>query len=108
MWTTDKIAAIRSLSEQTVAYVRQRAPKIYSYELVNLIFRLPYCRITDLVEAGLAKRQTASVYLQQLVDIGVLSATEVGRDKLFIHPKLMQRLSQEGNQFAPYAVAAKR
>jgi Fic family protein len=108
VWTTDKIAAIRSLSEQTVDYVRQRAPKIYSYELVNLIFRLPYCRITDLVDAGIAKRQTASVYLAQLVDIGVLAATEVGRDKLFIHPKLMQLLSQEGNQFAPYEGVAKR
>jgi Fic family protein len=102
VWTTDKIAAIRSLSEQPVEYVRQRAPKIYSYELVNLIFRLPYCRITDLVDTGIAKRQTASVYLAQLVDIGVLTATEVGRDKLFIHPKLMQLLRQDGNQFASY------
>ncbi len=107
VWTTDKIAAIRSLSEQTVEYVRRRAPKIYSYELVNLIFRLPYCRITDLVDAGIAKRQTASVYLAQLVDIGVLTATEVGRDKLFIHPKLMALLRQEGNQFAAYEGVAK-
>lgn len=107
VWTTDKIAAMRSLSEQTVEHVRQRVPKVYSHELVSLIFRLPYCRISDLVDAGIAKRQTASVYLAQLVDIGVLTATEVGRDKLFIHTKLMQLLRQDGNEFAPYAGADK-
>lgn len=34
------------------------------HELVSLIFELPYCRISNLTEAGIAKRQTASVYLK--------------------------------------------
>ncbi len=102
IWTTAKIAAIRALSEHTAEYVRAKLPKIYSHELVSLIFELPYCRIGSLVEADIAKRQTASQYLQQLVEIGVLVEAAVSKEKLFIHPKLMQLLTKDNNKFTPY------
>jgi len=70
--------------------------------LVELIFSQPYCRIANLVECGLAKRQTASVYLKQLVDIGILKEIKAGREKLFIHPKLISLLRQENNEFNAY------
>ncbi|MDP2155239.1 MAG: Fic family protein, partial [Sulfuricella sp.] len=85
IWTTAKIAAIRKLAEHTTDHVRARLPKVYSHELVNLIFELPYCRIGSLTEAGIAKRQTASQYLKQLVEIGVLVEVPVSKEKLFIH-----------------------
>jgi Fic family protein len=103
LWTTDKISAIRNLSALTVSHVKQAAPKIYSRELVELIFDRPYCRIQNLVDKGLAGRQAASRHLQQLVDIGVLEEMVVGREKLFIHPKLMQLLIRDGNAVAAYA-----
>ena len=102
-WTVAKIAAIRKLQAHTVEHVRKAAPKIYSHELVNLIFELPYCRIQNLTEREIAGRQTASVYLKELVKIGVLEEKAVGREKLFIHPKLMRLLTREPNDFAPYA-----
>jgi Fic family protein len=37
-WTTPKIEAIRKLQAHTIAYVRQSAPKVYSHELMDLIF----------------------------------------------------------------------
>ena len=102
-WTTAKIAAIRSLSAATTEHVRKQLPKIYTHELVNLIFELPYCRIANLTEAGIAKRQAASRYLKQLQVIGVLKETVVGKEKLFLHPKFMKLLTQDGNKFEPYA-----
>lgn len=102
IWTTYKIAAIRSLQEHTIDHVRISLPKIYSYELVNLVFQLPYCRINDLIEANIAQRQTASVYLKQLVEIGVLANVEVGKEKLFTHPKFMQLLRRDSNEFIKY------
>ena len=39
--TTGKIAAILSLAEHTTDFVRQRRPKIYSRELVDVIFEQP-------------------------------------------------------------------
>ncbi|UJP04429.1 MAG: Fic family protein [Nitrosomonas sp.] len=102
-WTAAKIGAIRALSDQTGEYIQRNAPKIYSYELLNLIFELPYCRIHNLSEAGIAKRQAASSYLKQLANIGILMENQVGREKLFIHSKLMQLLTREGNNFIPYS-----
>ena len=46
------------------------------------------------VQQGIAKRQTASVYLKQLVEIGVLEEMSVGREKLYLNTKLLQELNQ--------------
>ena len=102
LWTTAKIAAIRTLQEHTSEYIRNGLPKIYSRELVDLIFEQPYCRISNLVERNVAKRQTASEYLKALCDIGILTEQSSGREKLFIHPKLLNLLTREQNEFIPY------
>ena len=102
-WTTAKIAAIRTLAEHTTAHVRERLPKIYTRELVDVIFEQPYCRIGNLVEKNIAQRQSASRYLKELTAIGVLREAQAGKEKLFIHPKLMQLLADDRNAFTPYA-----
>lgn len=101
-WTTAKISAIRTLSALTVSHVKRAAPKIYSRELIDLIFDLPYCRIQNLVDKDIAGRQAASRYLKQLVEIGVLQERVVGREKLFIHPKLMYLLTRDDNTVTAY------
>ena len=95
-WTTARIHAIRDLLEQTAARMRQNLPKVYSRELAELIFVNPYCRIGDLVEAGVAKRQTAAVYLKALVAEGLLEEVKVGRENLYINPALLGLLSERG------------
>jgi Fic family protein len=101
-WTSLKIAAINDLILHTVGYVRDRLPKIYSRELVDILFVQPYCRIPNLVDAGIAKRQTASVYLKELVEINVLKESQVGREKLFVHPKFLELLVSDTHQFSLY------
>ncbi len=103
MWTTAKVAAIRALQATTIEHVRRSAPKIYSRELVDLIFDLPYCRIQNVVDKKIAGRQAASRYLKQLAEIDVLKEIAVGREKLFIHPKLVHLLTHEGNRITPYS-----
>lgn len=103
-WTTDKIQAITLLAEQTRNYIKVALPKVYSYELVDLIFEQPYCRISNLVEKDIAKRQTASNYLKQLCKIGVLLEIEFGREKLFIHSKLLDLLTTDNNQLKKYII----
>ena len=102
-WTTGKIAAIRKLAEHTTDHVRTRLPKIYTRELVDVIFEQPYCRIGNLVDKGIAQRQAASRHLHDLAALGVLREMPVGKERLFIHPKLMQLLSRDSNQFRRYA-----
>jgi hypothetical protein len=69
---------------------------------VDVIFEQPYCRISNLVDSQVAQRQAASRYLKQLAGIGVMRETQVGKEKLFVHPKLMQLLSSDENNFQPY------
>lgn len=96
-WTTAKIRAIKRLHEETAQVVKDAAPTLYKRELVDLIFAQPYSRIANVVEAGLAERKTASVYLKRLAEIGVLQEQKVGREKLFVNPKFLRLLTQAGN-----------
>ena len=102
-WTTDKIKSIRELMEHTGQYVQKQLPKIYTWELVELLFKQPYCRIGNLVDNGIAKRQTASVYLKQLCDLGILREVKSGRENIFVHPKYIELLSGEENVWVYYA-----
>ncbi len=102
-WTTDKIKSIRELMEHTGEFVQGRLPKTYTWELVEVLFKQPYCRIGNLVDAGIAKRQTASVYLKQLCDIGVLKEVKSGRETIFVHPKYIELLTGEENVWVYYA-----
>lgn len=102
-WTTDKIKSIRELMEHTGQFVQKSLPKIYSWELVELLFKQPYCRIGNLVDANVAKRQTASVYLKQLCDLGVLREVKSGRENIFVHPKYIELLTGEENIWIYYS-----
>jgi Fic family protein len=101
-WTTAKIAAISHLQDAAAAFVRERAGRIYSRELIDLLFVQPYCRIQNIVTAGIAKRQTASVYMQELVRIGMLQEVKVGREKLFVHRNYLQLLTSEDHAVPSY------
>ena len=103
IWTTDKIKAIRELMQHTSQYMQKQLPKTYSWELVEVLFKQPYCRINNLVATRVAKRQTASVYLKQLCDIGVLREVKSGRETLFVHPKYIELLTGEENVWIYYA-----
>jgi len=94
-WTMRKIQAIRDLEDEATYRIRNELPKIYSRELVDIIFTQPYCRIENIVQAGLVKRQTASRYLKRLVDIDFLEERPVGREKLFINTGLLEILVGE-------------
>lgn len=91
-WSTARIRAIRDLLDQTVERIRRDLPKLYTRELAEVIFVNPYCRINDLVQAGIAKRQSASVYLKALTDNGLLQEVKAGRENLYINPALLAQL----------------
>ena len=98
LWTVSKIDAIRRMQSETIDQVKKALPKIYTYELVNAIFEQPYCRIRNLIERNIAKRQTASTYLKELARIRVLDERTFGREKIFINPKLMRLLTRDNRE----------
>jgi len=62
----------------------------------------PYRRIADLVGAGIAGRQAGSRYSKALAAAGVLQEQAIGKEKLFVHPRLMTLLTRDGNSVQPY------
>lgn len=102
-WTTGKIGAIRRLAAHTAEFARRKLPKIYSRELIDALFEQPYCRIANLVEADIVQRQAASRYLKALTGIGLLEERVFGRERLFLHPKLLTLLTTDSDEFEPYS-----
>jgi Fic family protein len=99
MWTLAKIEAVRKLLEHTADFARKMAPKQYSRELIELVFVQPYCRIENVVDAGIAKRQTASTYLHRLESVGILQQRQIGLNKLFVNSRFLKLLTADSNEY---------
>jgi len=102
-WTLQRISAIQRLMEHTREFMLREESGIYSRELLELLFIQPYVRIGNVIESGIASRDTASLYLKKLVRAGVLFERKRGRDKLFFHSKLYELLMSDRHEFEPYA-----
>lgn len=92
--SSEKIASILQLMDQISATIQEKAPDIYSKELIEVIFKMPYCKIRHLEDAKIAKRQTASLYLQELEKIGVLHGLKKGREKYYLNHALLHLLTK--------------
>ncbi len=94
-WTIARIDAVRSLSHEQGTLIRRELPKLYSRDLLDVIFTQPYVRIHNLVAAGIVARQAASRYLKALVDIGILEEHAAGREKLFLNRPFLAVLTED-------------
>jgi Fic family protein len=95
VFTRERILAIRALMIETMERARKELPvRVYSNELIELLFRQPYTKGQFLVDAGIAKRQTAAEYLRELERIGVLKAHKIGKETLYLNVKLYGLLSR--------------
>ena len=63
-----------------------------SKELIELLFAQPYSKVKHLVDADIAKRQTAAEYLKELEKIGILKSKKVGTANLYLNIKLYELL----------------
>jgi Fic family protein len=93
--TRDKILAIRELLTKALEITKERLPpRVYSKDLIELLFHQPYTKGQFLVDAGIAKRQAAADYLKKLEEIGVLKVHKVGKENLYLNTKLYEILSK--------------
>jgi hypothetical protein len=58
--------------------------------------------ILELVDTGVAKRQTASVSLKALVASSIFDEEKFGRDKLFVHTRFLRLLTRDDDLFKCY------
>jgi len=102
IWTVDKIKAIKSLMEEAVRYVSKTMPNLYSRELIEMVFTQPYCRIGNLVDAGIGNRNTAAKYLKELAGGGILESRKEGREQLYINSRFLDLLMTDANEFRAF------
>ena len=92
--TQQQITDILALMETVRQEVQREAPGIYSMDLIEQIFRQPYCKIAFLERAGLGTRQTCAKYLRELEKLGVLAGQKIGREVYFINSRLFTLLTK--------------
>ena len=92
--TQQQISGILALMETVRQEVQREAPGIYSMDLIEQIFRQPYCKIQFLERAGLGTRQTCAKYLRELEKLGVLTGQKIGREVYFINSSLFTLLTK--------------
>jgi cell filamentation protein, protein adenylyltransferase len=93
--TTRKIRNMLQLKEEYEQSMKQLLGASFNYELVQLMFTLPYLKIELLESRGLAHRQTASSWLKKLADADILRPEKKGRTIYFINHKLVELLSTD-------------
>lgn len=95
-WTTGRILAIRALFDATTERCRRELPsRVYSKELMELIFAQPYVKVKFVVEAGIVGRQAAAEYLRELEKLGILESEKRGREVVYRHPALLEVLAPD-------------
>lgn len=87
--TIDLIGRIRELMQHIKHRMRDECPKIYRQELLNNLFNHPYTKIEFVMDDLGVSRITATKYLDELVNIGILDKTKVGRSNFYINTPLM-------------------
>ena len=94
--TLKLIKRINTLVEQTAEDILSALPKIYSRELVDLLFFEFYTK-TIYIEKGLrVSRKTAVTYLSALEESGFLTSERIGRERIYLNKRLFEVVRQAG------------
>ncbi len=88
----DRLELIIQLMETTGQEIKEKLPKVYSKDLVEVIFKLPYTKRKNLIDIDLGTPKTVGNYLIALEGEGFLKSVRVGKEKLYLNQKLMNIL----------------
>jgi len=88
------INAIKQLMDSTKIRLKNELPKIYSKDLLEVLFIHPYTKIDMLVDNLGITRQTASNHLKELDSIGLLEERKIKNSKFYINKELFTMLQK--------------
>ncbi|MDO9208146.1 MAG: Fic family protein [Sulfuricurvum sp.] len=90
--TVELINGINALLIAMQEKISTQLPKIYSKDLVEVLFMHPYTKIEFLVDRLNITRKTASKYLNELETLGILKMIQIKNSKFFINVELFDIL----------------
>ena len=88
----ERIRNITIAMERTADEIKNKLPKIYSKDLIEILFRLPYTKRQHLINENLGNAKTVGNYLQKLEEHGFLKSIKVGKEKLYLNDQLLNVL----------------
>ncbi|TPG44585.1 Fic family protein [Flavobacterium pectinovorum] len=97
--TTGIIRGIKKLMMDYKQKIRNNLPKIYSQDLINNLFKHPYTKIDFLVQDLNVTRQTASRYLDQLIELKLVTLHKIGKENFYINTALYDFLHNAPQEF---------
>ena len=89
-----RLKDVTHLMQTMAEEIKATLPKVYTKELVEILFRLPYTKRQFFIDAGLGTPKTVGNYLMELEEAGFLISEKVGKEKLYLNHKLMAVLEQ--------------
>lgn len=92
--TIELIEKIQAEMKNYKEEFRSKLPKIYSKELLESLFYEVYTKISYIEKACDVTRITATSYLNQLEEIGLLESEKIGREKIYKNTILISLLSE--------------
>ena len=81
--------------EETATEIKKKLPKVYSKDLIEILFRLPYTKRQHLIEENIGNLKTVGNYLKALEENGFLKSEKVGKEKLYLNQKLLEILENK-------------
>lgn len=82
--------------DETADEIKKKLPKVYSKDLVEILFRLPYTKRQHLIDEKIGNLKTVGNYLIALEENGFLKSEKVGKEKLYLNQKLLDILEDKG------------
>ena len=89
------ITNISNLMQQYKTDIQEKLPKIYSQDLINILFKNPYTKIEFLEKELKVSRQTASIYLDKISELGLVEKTKMGKSNYYLNTGLIKVLMNE-------------
>jgi len=80
---------ITTTMDKTANEIKSKLPKIYSKDLIEILFRLPYTKRQHLVDEHIGNAKTVGNYLMALEEKGFLKSVKVGKEKLYLNDRLL-------------------
>jgi len=90
----NRLKNVTALMQTMSAEIKAEIPKVYSKELIEIIFKLPYTKRQYLIDAGLGTPKTVGNYLREIEEGGFLKSVKVGKEKLYLNFRLMEILEK--------------
>ena len=91
----ERLNKITATMDKAAEEIKNKLPKIYSKDLIEILFRLPYTKRQHLIDKNIGNPKTVGNYLIALEENGFLKSVKVGKEKLYLNQQLLNILENK-------------